>query len=210
MPGDYDLQYFDTQVTHDTVQIIPFIRAALDTAKAPIRLLASPWSPPSWLKATDATHNASMLSSVVPNGLIDTDEAKTTWAKYISKFITAYDYLGIKIWAVTPQNEPEFPVCSTYYRRFISFYKTNMLILHTMYVYINIYTYVQAPWEACAYTSANEKDFVSGYLGPALRQEHPEVLILGFDHNKDHLNEWSEELLQGKGHHFVDGMAFHW
>jgi O-glycosyl hydrolase len=176
VPGDLDLQYFDTEVTHDNAQILPLIRLAMDASDYPIRLLASPWSPPAWMKAAGGGYNQSMLGSATPNGLIDSDDIKTTWARYISKFISAYTYKGVNIWAVTPQNEPEFP----------------------------------APWEACSYTADYEKDFISAFLGPTLRAEHPSVLLLGFDHNKDHLRMWSDALLKGRGHKMVDGMAFHW
>ncbi len=49
-----------------------------------------------------------MLGSAQPNGLIDTHEVKLSWARYISRFIEAYNQQGVPIWAVTPQNEPEF------------------------------------------------------------------------------------------------------
>jgi len=35
------------------------------------------------------------------------DSCKATWAKYFSRWITAYKNHGIPIWAVTPENEPE-------------------------------------------------------------------------------------------------------
>jgi O-glycosyl hydrolase len=44
------LEHFDSEVLHDTHQIIPFILAAMKKAKKPIELLASPWSPPAWMK----------------------------------------------------------------------------------------------------------------------------------------------------------------
>jgi O-glycosyl hydrolase len=44
------LEHFDSEVLHDTQQIIPFILAAMKKAKKPIELLASPWSPPAWMK----------------------------------------------------------------------------------------------------------------------------------------------------------------
>lgn len=184
IPGDYDLQYFDTEVTHDNAQMLPLIRLAMSAAKLqhrPINLLASPWSPPSWLKEP-VDGKQTMTGSATPNGLIDTPVAKLAWAQYISKFITAYTNHGVPMWAVTPQNEPEFP----------------------------------APWEACAYNASYEKNFINGYLGPVLEQDHPEVLILAFDHNKDHLEAWTAAML---GHdpsdsvpagRYIDGMAFHW
>jgi glucosylceramidase len=114
-----------------------------------------------------------MTGSATPNGLIDTPEVKESWARYISKFISAYHRKGVPIWAITPQNEPEFP----------------------------------APWEACAYNASFERGFIDGYLGPIVKQDHPDMLVLAFDHNKDHLAMWSEENI---GSEYVDGMAFHW
>jgi glucosylceramidase len=66
-----------------------------------------------------------------------------------------------------------------------------------------------APWEACTYTADFESDFINHYLGPVLHARHPEVKILGFDHNKDHLLAWTETLMTKKGSKYVDGMAFH-
>ena len=86
---------------------------------------------------------------------------------------------GVPIWAITPQNEPEFA----------------------------------APWEACAYDQTYEMDFINQYLGPTLDQNHPDVLILAFDHNKDHLLSWAETIMggdTGPNGGYVDGMAFHW
>ena len=103
VPNDYDLLYFDTEVTHDQAQILPFIRKAMSNSRFPMKILASPWSPPAWMKQGV---NKSMTGSAVPNGLTDTDDMKTTWAKYISKFLQAYENQGVKVWAVTPQNEP--------------------------------------------------------------------------------------------------------
>lgn len=104
---DYELQYFDNEVTHDNMEIIPFILDAMDVSKQPIKLVASPWSPPAWMKVP-VNGEQQMTGSAQPNGLIDHPKIKQTWAHYISKFITAYKQKGIPIWAITPQNEPEF------------------------------------------------------------------------------------------------------
>ena len=174
--GDYDLLFFDTEVTHDNAYIIPLIRLAMETSSLPIKIVASPWSPPSWMKnPVSGSINSSILGSASPNGLKDDPQTKTAWARYISKFITAYRYKGVPIWAITPQNEPEFP----------------------------------APWEACTYTSTYEKMFIEKYLGPQLRNDHPELKILAFDHNKDHLLQWTRTIISGDTEKYVDGMAFH-
>jgi O-glycosyl hydrolase len=192
--GDYALQYFDTEVTHDNAQMLPLIRMAMGAAKAAgktrgnsptvaehgINLLVSPWSPPSWMKRALHGHQ-NMTGSAEPHGLIDTDQMKKAWALYIVKFIIAYEAKGAPVWALTPQNEPEFA----------------------------------APWEACAYNATYERDFINGYLGPTLKQYRPDVKLLAFDHNKDHLLDWTKTMLgskEDKWTHgdYVDGMAFHW
>ena len=135
-------------VKHDQAAIIPLIRDAAAAIKTgSLRLLASPWSPPAWMKApihANSSHGKtlatqSMTGSAKPNGLMT--HAQQTWANYISKFVEAYNKQGVYLWAVTPQNEPEFA----------------------------------APWEACAYTAQFEAEFIANYLGPTLRKEHPEV-----------------------------------
>jgi hypothetical protein len=47
-------------------------------------------------------------------------------------------------------------------------------------------------------------NFINQYLGPILKQNHPDVLLFAYDHNKNHLLKWAEVLLGGdKG---PDGM----
>lgn len=107
VPEDYDLAYFDDNVTHDTEQIIPFIKLAMEASPDPIKLLASPWSPPAWMKVP-VNGNQSMTGSSTPNGLRADPRVQQSWAKYISKFISSYETHGVPVWAITPQNEPEF------------------------------------------------------------------------------------------------------
>jgi len=68
------------------------------------------------------------------------------------------------------------------------------------------------PWESCVYNATAERDFVAEHLGPVLREEHPNVKILGFDHNKDHLVDWADTLLgsDSASAPFMEGVAFHW
>lgn len=171
--GDFELEFFDTNVTHDTVAMIPFIQAAQQTLHSSsgqeLKIIAAPWSPPAWMKT-----NGQMLGSGEP-GLKAT--CKATWAKYFSKWISAYKAHGIPIWAVTPQNEAE-----------------NAGI-----------------WESCVYTAQQELDFIAEELGPTLRADHPEVQLLIFDHNKDHVLEWAEALYAHPGAlQYTQGVAFHW
>ena len=177
--GDEHLAYFDTELTHDNAYMMPLMRLALEEAQAwgsDLKLVASPWSPPAWMKEP-VNGVQSMNGSASPIGLIDTHEMKMTWAKYISKWVEAYQAKGIPIWAITPQNEPEFA----------------------------------APWEACKWDAVTERDWIAQYLGPVIKHYHPDLKILAFDHNKDHLFDWATAILGDEvSAKYVDGMAFHW
>jgi glucosylceramidase len=59
------------------------------------------------------------------------------------------------------------------------------------------------PWD--------EQELVRDYLGPLIRAQHPELKILGYDHNKDLLMAYAAFLLDDNATApFVDGIAFHW
>ena len=87
--------------------LIPLMLSAAAAASSPLRILASPWSPPAWLKVPMDDGNQTMLGSASPNGLIDDDKTKTTWANYISAWVSSYEKHGVKISFLTPQNEAE-------------------------------------------------------------------------------------------------------
>jgi len=63
-----------------------------------LRLLASPWSPPAWMKT-----NSVMDGSGTP---CLKGEATASWAKYLAKWISSYTAAGVPIWALSVQNEP--------------------------------------------------------------------------------------------------------
>merc|ERR1712157_717907 len=93
---DIHLEHFDTNVSHDQTMLIPLIKAAMAKVESEqnssLNLLASPWSPPAWMKSS-----RKMDGSGSP-GLRANATVHHTWAKYISKWITAYKSTGIPIW----------------------------------------------------------------------------------------------------------------
>lgn len=105
--GDVDLEHFDTSVVHDVENgMIPMIKAAQAAARSRgqrLKLLASPWTPPAWMKLP-VNGIRSMLTSAKPNGL--DPEMQRPWARYFSKWIDAYTARGVDVWGVTVQNEP--------------------------------------------------------------------------------------------------------
>ena len=128
--GDYALEHFS--IEHDDATLVPYIKAAL-AHRPDLRLWASPWGPPSWLKRNKhyacaapnpLSEQTSYDNGLDPDnqiaegtdGLILTEEALDAYARYFGKFIDAYRERGINISMVMPQNEFNsaqiYPACT--------------------------------------------------------------------------------------------------
>ena len=92
--GDTALQSFS--VARDRKALIPFIRAAQRVAQRPLLLLASPWSPPAWMKTNGQMNHGGHLRP----------QYRQAWAQCYVRFILEYAQEGLAIWGVTVQNEP--------------------------------------------------------------------------------------------------------
>jgi O-glycosyl hydrolase/lysophospholipase L1-like esterase len=102
-PGDFALQNFS--IAHDQQYLVPYIKAA--QAKGAFRLMASPWTAPSWMKAND-----SLLGQPGDPKLIEpatNPRYYQAYADYFAKYVAAYKAKGIDINDVSVQNEPENP-----------------------------------------------------------------------------------------------------
>ena len=94
-PGDIELKRFS--ISRDKKLLIPFIIDALEATQIPIKLLASPWSPPPWMKTNGEMNHGGKLKK----------EYRHVWAQYYCKYISAYEKEGISIWGISIQNEPD-------------------------------------------------------------------------------------------------------
>lgn len=97
---DIELKSWKLQ-DEDTNLKIPYLKRALQLAKqetnTDLRLFASPWSPPKWMKQN---------KNIVRGHLVDSDEIYRVYAEYLMRFFDAYESNGIKFWGATVQNEP--------------------------------------------------------------------------------------------------------
>jgi glucosylceramidase len=115
--GDFELDYFS--VEHDSAYILPMIQSAQAAAAKrtewteslgdrrqfgaemnQVRVLATPWSAPSWMK-----RNKHVRDSLTP-GLEQDSDTQEAYAAYVSKFVVEYAAHGVDIWAISVQNEP--------------------------------------------------------------------------------------------------------
>ena len=81
-------------LSRDTLQLIPTLKEIL-SINPDIKIMASPWSPPVWMKSNKNTKGGSLLP-----------EYYESYATYFVKYIEAMALEGIKINFLTPQNEP--------------------------------------------------------------------------------------------------------
>ena len=94
-PGDIDLKNFS--ISRNKKDLIPFIKDALRLTRNKFRIMASPWSPPSWMKTNGQMNEGGKLK----------EEYKSAWADYYCKFIEFYHGEEVPIWGISVQNEPE-------------------------------------------------------------------------------------------------------
>ncbi len=93
--GDFELRSFN--IERDRQHLLPMIHAAKRAAGRELLLLASPWSPPAWMKTTGQMNGGGQLRP----------ECRAAWAQCYVKFIQAYAAEGVAIWGVSVQNEPQ-------------------------------------------------------------------------------------------------------
>lgn len=99
VPGDMNLIHFN--LTKEDLEIkIPLIQRAQKMQPGPIKLFASPWSAPGWMKESGNMSGPGVLKGK-PGG-----EYYQTWAEYFVKFLQAYKSQNVNFWGVTAENEP--------------------------------------------------------------------------------------------------------
>jgi len=109
---DLDLSNFDNLVSHDLNNgMIDMMLAAIATRvksypnEEGMKIVASPWSPPAWMKAPrtyddkNASHATNMTGSAQPVCLKDGVEKDSlyakSWALFFSKWLDACEYGGL-------------------------------------------------------------------------------------------------------------------
>lgn len=96
--GQADPRLSRFSVAHDDRYIVPTLRDALALDPG-VEILATPWSPPAWMKTNHSLANPGDRGKLQP-------AAYGPLARYFVRFINAYSHRGIPVYAVTPQNEP--------------------------------------------------------------------------------------------------------
>ena len=120
-PGDYAMEHFN--IDRDLTTLIPYIKSAMEY-NPDLQVWGSPWCPPAWMKTNN--HYACRPAEVndlpesgagmegVTQFIMD-EKTLSAYAGYFVKYVKAYRELGINVYAVHVQNEPNscqnFPSC---------------------------------------------------------------------------------------------------
>lgn len=94
---DYGLEQFSIAKDGDVTGLLQRI---LDENNS-IKVMGTPWTAPPWMKFGEQIHNGWYLNYAEPR-------VYAAYAQYLARYIKEYEKLGIPIYALTIQNEPEF------------------------------------------------------------------------------------------------------
>jgi glucosylceramidase len=123
IPEDYEMKYFS--VERDKASVLPFINAA-QTQNPELKIFASPWSPPGWMKESGKMDDGAVRKEAtsgermtwVNNGknyLRDETKIYEAYALYFRKYVQAYAQQGVTIERLAIQNETDmntiYPSC---------------------------------------------------------------------------------------------------
>ena len=185
--GDFEMKNFTIANDHQT--LIPFIRNA-QKYNADLRLWASPWCPPSWMKHNKhyaSAYTGEAYDEKYRNGLpadkvghegedmfIQDSLYLRAYALYFSKFIEAYKEQGIHLFAVMPQNE-----------------------FNSAQIF-----------PSCCWTAASLADFVGNYLGPAMEKQQVDVMFGTMERKNEALVDTI--LTDPVCRKYVKGVGFQW
>ena len=182
-PEDFALEHFS--ISNDLETLVPFIKSALKY-QPELKLWASAWSPPTWMKYN--RHYAGDMSEpdMPPNGLkpeqlawegtdqfIQEDRYFTTYSAYFARFIQEYSRQGINISMVMPQNEFNSP----------------------------------QPFPSCPWTAEGLARFIS-FLGPELQKLNVDLFFGTMERPNEKLVDVA--LLDPKAGKYIKGAGFQW
>lgn len=178
---DFEMNFFS--IDNDKETLIPFIKTA-QGIKPNLRLWASPWCPPAWMKYSK--HYACKPNAAVNDlkGSPDTDMEGTdmfvqepeyfkAYALYFKKYIEAYKAEGINIEMVAPQNE--FNSCQIF--------------------------------PSCTWTAAGLSTFIGEYLGPQMKDMGVRVMLGTMERSNQLL---ADTIMNNKSGEYISEIGFQW
>ncbi|MFF5227725.1 glycoside hydrolase family 30 beta sandwich domain-containing protein [Dactylosporangium sp. NPDC000521] len=102
-PGDFEMRAFG--IERDRSALLPYLLSARRRVPG-LRVVASPWSPPTWLKTPPVYNHGTLVADA---------RHRDAYALYLARFTEAYAGEGVPVGELHVQNEPgadqKFPSC---------------------------------------------------------------------------------------------------
>lgn len=94
--GESDMNLAHFSIEPNRAEVLPVVKQAL-AINPQLRVMASPWSAPGWMKTTDSLIKGSLRP-----------DRYDAFSRYLVRYVEAYAAEGVPIFALTVQNEPHF------------------------------------------------------------------------------------------------------
>ncbi len=181
-PGDFGMEHFS--IDRDKEVLIPYIKAAM-AYNPDLKVWASPWCPPSWMKTNDNyACRPAEVNDLSPEGagkegvteFIMKEPYLKAYALYFEKFVQAYRKEGIHLYAVHVQNEPNS--CQ--------------------------------PFPSCVWKPSDQAIFIGRYLGPQFKKDNLNAQIWYGTYERPYIENVDTILQDPLAGPYITGVGFQW
>lgn len=198
--GDFQLKYFN--IDRDKTTLIPFIKAAQEY-NPDLMFWISPWSPPSWMKINNYYSVVSNEEYNELNPKLDYLLFEGNDKKYENQFpqkLAVNDYFI--------QDPRYLQTYANYFSKFITAYQEEGIPIKMVMFQNEPWSYT--PYPGCAWTPEGIIRFNEEYLGPTLKEQHPNVDLYFGTINTNHYEVIDEVLSNLTQPETFSGIGFQW
>ena len=175
--GDFEMKNFS--IDHDRATIIPFIKSAL-AVKPDLKIWASPWCPPIWMK-TNKHYASSSTKALLRMVEAMAKEHKQARQSGEESFFARMVDNGLPEDRQTPegtdafiQEEAYYKAYALYFQKFIDAYRAEGIDIFGVMPQ-NEFNSAQ-PYPSCVWTLQGLSTFMGKYLGPAMEEKGVEMM----------------------------------
>jgi len=181
--NDFEMKNFS--IERDKNCLIPFIKKAMQFAPE-MRLFASPWCPPSWMKANENyASKASKKYNALPPELESV--TGTTGFKMQKGYLTAY---------------------ALYFSKFLDAYKKEGIVIGDLHVQNEVLA--EQIFPSCIWQPQDLALFIGDYLGPHFEKENQNVNIWLGTLNVSDVKYVQTAMNNPKAAKYIKGLGFQW
>ncbi len=187
--SDPELKSFSLK--RDEMYVLPMLKEAIALSDRPISVLMSPWSPPKQWKTPPARpkNDAQTYGGQFRQHIDYENPSRNNGGSLKPEYYSSWaKYLVKYVQAYLDEGIP-----------------VTMLTLQNESI-------AATNWDSCVWTAQQQKTFLRDHLYPAMVEAGlaEKVGLYIWDHNKERVLEWCQELIDEQTENMVTGIAFHW